>query len=193
VQDSIFYVARGADGVLIAEYNTRAGAWQTNRHDIPYFSDREGWDAPQFYKTFRAVAAGGRIILSGYGESQLFVYVYDPAAVSGKMYSFPKFSEEDLASPKYYETFQVVVDNRNDRIVLFLRGPTRIYTSIFNLAARSLQTVVQPESGWFSDHCGWDSPHHFRSLRLFVRNERLVIVARGADGIVAARYSLLLE
>lgn len=126
--ETIWLFARNEFGVQTYLYNTKDSTF-VSRASLPYLSDTNKWNQPQYYSTIQTVATNTSIALVGRGSDGLQYYEYSPSENDWKHVStLTVFSDEkDWDTEKYYSTISAIYFQQKLNIVA--RGPDgmRVY------------------------------------------------------------------
>lgn len=188
----LYLFGRYADGMHTWVFDTTTHTWAevVNVLEWPDWSDANGWNKPEYYRTIKTVALGHRIFLLGRQPGGVLTWYLDTTLNVWTPFIppldsvIPDFTDANgWTNPAYYLTMQVIAYKGQ----LFLTG-----RSEFGIETYSLYFIEEQVAEWFyapfpfpqwEDYTPWWLPASYLTIQTFKADDHLFLLGSGPDGI----------
>ena len=185
-------LARGADGILVYEFDSNTNAW-SQLPNGPAWSDDQSWNQPQYYSTIQTgdINGDGRAELLARSADEILVYEFDSNTNAwSQLPNGPAWSNiGGWDAPQYYSTIQTGDIDGDGRVELLARGAGGILAYGFDPGTNAW--VQLPDGPAWSDGQSWDLPKYYSTIQTGDINGdgRAELLGRSADGILVYGFN----
>ena len=186
--DNFYLVALDKRGLMTWKFEMRINKWTVVDEFFPIFTNETQWSKPEFYSTIKPYVFNKELYLMAHDEKGLSTWMFDKKTEKWNRNPidkfFPVFSDISLWSkPEFYSTIKPFVFN--NELFLMARDKRGLITWMFDKSVNKWnQKPVDEYFPAFTDDTRWNRPEYYSTIKPFVFNNELFLMARDKRGLI---------
>ncbi|MBT8228704.1 MAG: hypothetical protein KJO50_00495 [Bacteroidia bacterium] len=186
--NGLFLIARSKKGLTTWMFEKTINQWTLIDEFFPVLSDETHWDKPEYFMTITPIVFNQELFLIARDKKGLITWMFDKPNMKWKREPidefFPVFSDEKFWNkPEYYATIKPFFFM--DKLFLIARAKDGLVTFIFNEKdMKWKQAPIDQFFPVFSDEKLSDKPEYYSTIKPFVFQDKLFLIARDKEGLI---------